>query len=54
MAPLCRPDCAGLCPLCGVDLNSATCTCVVADVASPFDVLDQLRDRLANPTGDAN
>ncbi|MGH2876116.1 MAG: YceD family protein [Solirubrobacteraceae bacterium] len=21
--PLCRPDCAGLCPVCGVDLNAA-------------------------------
>jgi uncharacterized protein len=26
-APLCRADCKGLCPQCGVDLNSATCNC---------------------------
>ncbi len=24
---LCRDDCAGLCPVCGVDRNSVTCTC---------------------------
>ena len=27
MKPLCRPDCAGLCPQCGIDLNQATCSC---------------------------
>ncbi|MCZ7536724.1 MAG: DUF177 domain-containing protein [Acidimicrobiia bacterium] len=27
-APLCRPDCAGLCPECGTDLNDAGCDCV--------------------------
>lgn len=26
--PVCRPDCRGLCPVCGVDLNESTCTCV--------------------------
>ncbi|MEW5785389.1 MAG: DUF177 domain-containing protein [Bacillota bacterium] len=25
--PLCRPDCAGLCPDCGVDLNETSCRC---------------------------
>jgi uncharacterized protein len=24
---LCKPDCKGLCPRCGVDRNSQTCTC---------------------------
>ena len=28
MAPLCRPDCRGLCPLCGADLNESNCGCV--------------------------
>jgi uncharacterized protein len=27
MKPLCRPDCRGLCPQCGVNLNQATCDC---------------------------
>jgi uncharacterized protein len=26
--PLCREDCAGLCPRCGVDLNAGPCSCV--------------------------
>ena len=24
---LCRPDCAGLCPVCGLDRNEGTCEC---------------------------
>jgi uncharacterized protein len=28
MAPLCRPDCAGLCPRCGANLNEGDCGCV--------------------------
>jgi uncharacterized protein len=27
MKPLCRPDCKGLCPVCGVNWNRETCTC---------------------------
>lgn len=26
-APLCREECKGLCPQCGIDRNTATCTC---------------------------
>lgn len=29
MRPLCREDCKGLCPHCGTNLNTATCTCEV-------------------------
>ena len=25
--PLCKPDCAGLCPICGENLNHGTCDC---------------------------
>jgi len=25
--PLCRPDCAGICPCCGQDLNQTVCQC---------------------------
>ena len=25
--PLCRPDCAGLCQICGGNRNEASCTC---------------------------
>lgn len=27
MKPLCQPDCAGLCPVCGSNLNQGTCSC---------------------------
>lgn len=27
MQPLCRPDCAGLCPVCGHNLNESACAC---------------------------
>lgn len=27
MKPLCREDCAGLCPTCGANLNEVSCTC---------------------------
>lgn len=27
MRPLCNPDCRGLCPHCGEDLNRVTCSC---------------------------
>ncbi len=27
MKPLCRPDCRGLCPVCGQNLNERSCSC---------------------------
>ena len=27
MKPLCREDCQGLCPVCGINRNTATCGC---------------------------
>lgn len=29
MRPLCKPDCLGLCPKCGKDLNQGKCNCVL-------------------------
>jgi uncharacterized protein len=29
--PLCREDCAGLCPRCGADLNAGVCACAPAE-----------------------
>jgi uncharacterized protein len=29
--PLCQPDCAGLCPACGVSLNEGPCSCQSPD-----------------------
>jgi len=31
IAPRCRPDCRGLCPSCGADLNREHCRCVTAN-----------------------
>lgn len=33
---LCKEDCRGLCPSCGVDLNTTTCECQPAGSLSPF------------------
>ena len=36
---LCSDDCAGLCPVCGADLNSTDCGCVIED--QEFDSADE-------------
>jgi uncharacterized protein len=41
--PLCRDDCAGLCPRCGADRNDAPCECTETAPNSPFAVLAALR-----------
>lgn len=41
--PLCRDDCRGLCPRCGVDRNHESCDCEAVSPASPFAVLRSLR-----------
>jgi DUF177 domain-containing protein len=43
LSPLCRADCAGLCPHCGADLNETQCDCEAPRQPSPWDVLDQLK-----------
>ena len=42
MQPLCAPDCKGLCPQCGENLNVKACGCPAGDVFSPFAVLRNL------------
>ncbi len=42
-APRCRADCAGLCPVCGLDRNTSSCDCVVAVVDDRWAALDELR-----------
>lgn len=41
--PLCREDCKGLCPRCGVDRNRETCGCEAERPVSPFAALEALR-----------
>lgn len=45
LAPLCRNDCAGLCPQCGQNLNEGTCTCEHDSIDPRLAVLMQLRDK---------
>ena len=42
LAPLCRDDCAGLCPTCGANRNTDTCDCT-APVDPRWAALDTLR-----------
>src|SRR3990172_8251690 len=44
LAPVCRPECAGLCPVCGTDLNTAPCEGHGEAEASPFAALRKLFD----------
>jgi uncharacterized protein len=44
--PLCRDDCAGLCPQCGANLAAAACSCAKLKSDSPFAVLAGIRDGL--------
>jgi uncharacterized protein len=44
LAPLCRPDCLGLCPQCGTNWNVAPCGCRPAGDPR-WAALDALRDR---------
>ena len=44
VAPICRPGCKGLCPICGTDLNKAPCDGHGEDSDSPFAVLKDLFD----------
>ncbi|HVM06050.1 MAG TPA: DUF177 domain-containing protein [Acidimicrobiales bacterium] len=45
LAPLCREDCAGICPTCGADRNVAPCGCAGAATDPRWAALDALGDR---------
>jgi uncharacterized protein len=42
IGPVCRPDCRGLCPVCGENLNERDCGHRPAQDPSPFEVLKKL------------
>lgn len=44
-APLCSEACAGLCPVCGINRNEGTCTCVTEPTDPRWAALDVLRAR---------
>ena len=41
--PLCREDCKGLCPTCGVDLNESACGCSDQQFSSKFGELKNFK-----------
>ena len=43
---LCRPDCAGLCPHCGTNLNEASCDCEEDTTDPRWDALREVAERL--------
>ncbi|MFQ5483079.1 MAG: DUF177 domain-containing protein [Nitrospinaceae bacterium] len=45
--PLCKPDCQGLCPQCGINLNLDSCHCSAeSDVDPRLAVLQQLKEKI--------
>lgn len=42
LTPLCVPDCKGICPVCGIDLNKEKCSCS-ASVDQRWRALDSLK-----------
>lgn len=43
--PLCREECAGLCPRCGADRNEGACSCEIGEIDPRWGALAALRDR---------
>ena len=41
---LCRPDCKGLCPHCGANLNEGPCDCENTEIDPRWAILAQLQD----------
>jgi uncharacterized protein len=50
--PLCSPECRGLCPRCGKNLNEGTCGCPPRRRAAPWDVLGGMTEGGSNPPPD--
>lgn len=48
---LCRPDCAGLCPNCGHNLNEGPCDCGSEDTDPRLAALNELKKKLSEETG---
>ena len=46
LKPLCSPNCQGLCPRCGTNLNRGTCSCAREDYDSRWDALKRFKENL--------
>lgn len=44
--PICRPDCKGLCALCGKNLNIIGCDCLESTTESPFSKLLEVKKKM--------
>jgi uncharacterized protein len=51
MKPLCRPDCRGLCPICGADLNAGMCSCEERSEDPRWAGLAALKSRFESENG---
>jgi uncharacterized protein len=51
---LCRPDCKGLCPRCGRNLNDEGCNCEAASADVRWSALSDLRSRISPETKETN
>ena len=49
LAPVCRPDCPGLCPACGAPLESHECPLGASETLNPFAALAQLAREADEP-----
>jgi len=45
MKPLCRPDCAGICPTCGASLNAGPCGCDKEKIDPRWNALQAFKER---------
>jgi uncharacterized protein len=52
LQPLCRPDCRGLCPQCGQNLNVTDCGHAAARGDDRWSALARLQERLGTEDGD--
>jgi uncharacterized protein len=48
MKPLCKPDCLGICPKCGRDLNEAVCGCRQEETDSRLMPLKKIKESMKN------
>jgi uncharacterized protein len=50
MQPLCQPDCAGLCPTCGQNLNEKACSCPSEEYDPRWSALAKLTQSDSEPS----
>ena len=46
MKPLCKTDCLGLCPMCGVDRNLTACACAPDTIDPRWEALKALKEKV--------